>query len=79
MEKNVGDLDAYLRITGGLAMLGFGIMHSSKTLTLLGSMKVAEGITRFCPLLYLMKKDTLDLNLKPRARHEAETEIPATD
>ncbi|WP_034429895.1 YgaP family membrane protein, partial [Caldisalinibacter kiritimatiensis] len=53
MEKNVGDVDAYLRITGGLTVLGLGIMKKSSLLVGLGAMKVAEGVTRFCPLLYI--------------------------
>lgn len=54
MKKNVGDFDAFLRITLGLSMLGVGIKRDSNPFILLGSMKVAEGLTRFCPLLYLM-------------------------
>ncbi|MCT4564240.1 MAG: DUF2892 domain-containing protein [Maledivibacter sp.] len=54
MKKNVGDLDAFLRITAGLSMLGMGIKRNSNSFILLGSMKVAEGITRFCPLFHLM-------------------------
>lgn len=67
MKKNVGDLDAFLRITAGLSMLGLGIKRDSNSFILLGSMKVAEGLTRFCPLLYLMGISTEDDNmLKPR-------------
>lgn len=54
MKKNVGNLDAYMRITGGLTLFGYGIMKNSKTSVMLGSMKVAEGITRFCPMFYIM-------------------------
>lgn len=64
MEKNVGDLDAYLRITGGLSMLGIGIARKSSSLIFLGSMKVAEGITRFCPLLYLLNFSTVDNSIE---------------
>ncbi|MTI47010.1 YgaP family membrane protein [Sporosalibacterium faouarense] len=58
MKENVGKLDSYLRITGGLTMLGIGISRDSGALITLGAMKVAEGITRFCPVLYLMGKTT---------------------
>ncbi|WP_425449646.1 YgaP family membrane protein [Dethiothermospora halolimnae] len=54
MKKNVGDLDAYLRITGGLTMFGVGVAKDSSSLIALGAMKVAEGITRFCPALYML-------------------------
>ena len=59
MKKNVGDMDAYLRIAGGLTMLGVGVMDRSRLMVALGAMKVAEGITRYCPLL-----DMLSLNTK---------------
>jgi hypothetical protein len=68
MKKNVGTLDAYIRITLGLAMLGTGIIVKSPIKIAIGSGKVAEGVTRFCPMLYLMnlnticKKDLKDTN-----------------
>jgi len=74
MEKNIGELDAYLRITGGLTLLGIGIMNSSKLLSFLGSMKVAEGVTRFCPMLYLLNRNTLDWDWK--FKRGVEEEIP---
>ncbi|MGI6114320.1 MAG: YgaP family membrane protein [Mahellales bacterium] len=58
MHKNVGDMDAYLRIAVGLYMVGSGILKASRAKIFLGSMKVAEGITRFCPMLYLMNLST---------------------
>jgi hypothetical protein len=76
MKENVGKLDAYLRITGGLTLLSMGIIHSSKTLSLLGSMKVAEGVTRYCPMLHLLNKDTLNWGLNLSMDLEKETEIP---
>ncbi|WP_246258603.1 YgaP family membrane protein [Kroppenstedtia pulmonis] len=62
MQKNVGTWDAIIRITMGTA----GLVWSTSRLVrrpgkiipvmiaLLSGMKVAEGITRFCPLLYVM-------------------------
>lgn len=58
MQENVGKLDSYLRITGGLTMLGIGIAKDSTLLTALGAMKVAEGVTKFCPILYLLGKSS---------------------
>ena len=58
MQENVGKLDSYLRITGGLTILGIGIAKDSTLLTALGSMKVAEGVTKFCPTLFLLDKST---------------------
>lgn len=77
MVKNVGGLDAYCRIAGGLTLLGMGIMCSSKTLSFLGSMKVAEGVTRFCPILYLLDKDTLEWDEKLKRHVEIMLETPA--
>lgn len=64
MQKNVGELDAYCRIASGLTLLGIGIMNSSKTTSFLGSMKVAEGVTRFCPMLHFLDKNTFDWDKK---------------
>ncbi len=64
MKKNIGTLDAYLRITCGLTMLGIGIIKSSKAMCMLGSMKVAEGVTKFCPMLHLLGLDTKKLDDK---------------
>lgn len=64
MEKNVGTLDAYLRITIGLTMLGTGIIKKSPLKIAFGSGKVAEGVTRFCPVMYLMGINTKDLSRK---------------
>lgn len=64
MQKNVGELDAYCRIACGLTLLGIGIMNSSKTTSFLGSMKVAEGVTRFCPMLHFLDKNTFDWDKK---------------
>lgn len=58
VKKNVGDTDAYLRIAGGLTMLGVGVMDRSRLMVAFGAMKVAEGITRYCPLLDMLNLNT---------------------
>lgn len=63
MKKNVGDLDSFLRLTAGLSMLGIGIKKDSRSLILVGAMKVAQGITRFCPFLYMMGISTKENNM----------------
>ena len=68
MKRNIGDLDAYLRITGGLSMLGIGIICSSKLVTLIGSMKV----TRYCPIMHMLGIDSLDWELKTHKVKEIE-------
>ena len=74
MHKNVGELDAYCRIAGGLTLLGIGIMSSSKMISFLGSMKVAEGVTRFCPMLYFLDKDSFDWDKKLERKIEVMVE-----
>lgn len=62
MRKNIGTWDAIMRITIGLLGLAWStarmVRHSSRGLpvlvAILSGMKVAEGITRFCPMLYLL-------------------------
>lgn len=58
MRKNVGTIDASIRITLGLLGLAYGIGKMSRrngrapwALMMLSAMKVAEGITRYCPML----------------------------
>jgi len=60
IAKNVGRLDSYLRLTVGFSMLGFGIAKKSDLMILLGAGKIAEGITRFCPMLYVLGITTVD-------------------
>ena len=59
IRQNMGLLDAYVRIMIGCLLL---VCHKNKQhpmLAVIGSMKIAEGATRFCPCLYWMHKDTL--------------------
>lgn len=60
MEENIGRLDAYIRLTSGFTMLGVGIIKKSRCMITLGSMKIAEGITHFCPMLYMLGMNTKD-------------------
>ena len=57
--KNVGRMDAYVRISAGLMMVSLGIMKHKGWMAALGSMKVAEGITRYCPVLDALNLSTL--------------------
>ena len=59
MRKNVGTVDAYIRLTLGILGLAFStarmVRRPYRTPWLLlfaSAMKVAEGVTRFCPMLY---------------------------
>ncbi len=58
MKPNIGIVNAMLRITCGLSMLTFLKMRAEKNqghslhpfMVVAASMKVAEGIVRYCPL-----------------------------
>lgn len=61
MKPNIGRIDAYCRITMGLVMLACSTAKLARKPmatapivgAILGGMKVAEGVTRFCPLVCL--------------------------
>ncbi|MGL4338279.1 MAG: YgaP family membrane protein [Turicibacter sp.] len=59
MCKNVGRLDAYLRISAGLMLVSLGIMKKKGWIAAIGSMKVAEGVTRYCPVMDLCHCTTM--------------------
>ncbi|UOF92076.1 DUF2892 domain-containing protein [Fodinisporobacter ferrooxydans] len=67
IKQNVGTWDAYTRLVIGLTALGCGIGRSVRRRDLTsyfliagGAIKVAEGITRVCPLLYSMGISTTE-------------------
>ena len=72
MKRNVGLLDAYIRLTFGLFLLGLGIARLVRRpnrafprfLLLAGAMRIAEGITRFCPLFLALGVDSRGLRLE---------------
>lgn len=67
MKKNVGTIDALFRLTVGFFGLAWGISKMVKSprrempilVTFLSAMKIAEGMTRFCPGLALFKVNTV--------------------
>jgi Protein of unknown function (DUF2892) len=64
MQKNVSPWDAILRITFGLVGLAWStstmIRHPLRgfpwLVAILSAMKVAEGVTRYCPIISLFKR-----------------------
>lgn len=59
MKQNIGTVNSMVRITGGLTLLAWSIAKMSRQpkpssgqllVSLMGAQKVAEGITRYCPL-----------------------------
>lgn len=67
MQKNIGTFDAIMRITGGLTALAWATARMARRpyrgmpfiAAMMGAMKVAEGVTRFCPMLKLLGTNTL--------------------
>lgn len=65
MKRNIGTMEAILRITCGLTGLAWSTAKMSRRcwspipimIAMMSAMKVAEGITRFCPLKALYGKD----------------------
>lgn len=69
MHKNVGTTDAMIRITGGLLGLAYGVGKMSRRpyntpwlLLAFSAMKVAEGVTRVCPMYSAMGVNTVKAN-----------------
>ncbi|WP_010678030.1 YgaP family membrane protein [Bacillus timonensis] len=64
MKPNIGMINALIRITCGFTMLAWATAKMVKrpwresfiVVAMLGGMKVAEGITRFCPLTALFNE-----------------------
>lgn len=75
IKKNVGTLDATIRITFGLAGLSIAIARMVRQpyrsgpfiLALFSAMKVAEGFTRFCPMLAWLGLNTNKYEEKRKA------------
>lgn len=71
LQKNVGTFDAIMRITLGLVGLAWSTSRMTKRpyrslpfwIAILSAMKVAEGITRFCPMLALFGISTREKTL----------------
>lgn len=59
-------------------MLGMGIRRDSPFLMMMGSMKVAEGITRWCPMLHILglstKEEDMSQDIIPEEILESMTE-----
>jgi hypothetical protein len=68
VKQNINIVNALIRITLGLTVVAWSTAKIVKRprcdsyliLTMLGAMKVAEGILRFCPLTLLYEKYSQD-------------------
>lgn len=73
MKKNVGTIDALIRISFGLFGLAWGISKMVSNprrklppfIAFISAMKAAEGITRFCPGLAAVGLNTLQSSSQP--------------
>ncbi|MFC0189963.1 DUF2892 domain-containing protein [Fictibacillus aquaticus] len=73
MRQNIGLINAMIRIAAGLTMVAvFAAKFSRRPykesyifMILMGAMKVAEGIVRFCPVteLFHTAKEMSDMNM----------------
>jgi hypothetical protein len=80
VTKNIGILNALIRITLGLTILSWStakmVKHPWKEsyvfIALCGAMKVAEGIVRFCPVTALFReyKDDMKDQFLPDSNHD---------
>lgn len=69
MEQNIGTVNALVRISCGLTMLAWSTakMAANKPSTgqlfvsMIGAMKVAEGVLRYCPLTEVWKEEKTPL------------------
>ena len=56
--KNVGRMDAYVRISAGLMMISLGIMQHRGWMAALGSIKSKVSLG-YCPVLSMLNMSTL--------------------
>ena len=70
MKPNIGLINALVRITVGLTVVSWSTAKLVRKpyrsmpliVAMLGAMKVAEGITRFCPLTYLFEERFVEVS-----------------
>nr|WP_263323763.1 DUF2892 domain-containing protein [Neobacillus sp. Marseille-Q6967] len=82
ITKNVGTINALIRITIGLTILAWSTSKMVKFpwrdsylfIALCGAMKVAEGIVRFCPVTALFQEAMNNQNQSNRSFNEKESE-----
>ncbi|KML40128.1 MULTISPECIES: DUF2892 domain-containing protein [Bacillaceae] len=76
VKSNIGIVNALIRITVGLTVLAWSTSKLVKrpwrdsylVMAMLGGMKVAEGIVRFCPLTALFERGQ-DMVQEKRVNH----------
>lgn len=70
ITPNIGLLQAFIRLTFGFTMLAWGTSKLVKRpfrntpliVIMMGAMKVAEGLTRFCPLTFFVEERLAEMS-----------------
>ncbi len=60
MKKNIGDLDAFIRIWAGSYVFGRGISKKSLLMTSLGGLVMSEALTKTCLIYSVLGVSTLN-------------------
>ncbi|WP_096187013.1 YgaP family membrane protein [Evansella halocellulosilytica] len=66
-KQNIGVINAIVRITCGFTLFAWALSKMVRRpydtmplfTVIMGAMKIAEGITRFCPLTYLFEEKVM--------------------
>ncbi len=66
-QPNIGRVDRYIRLASGVLLLSSGLQRGRRSLgktilVSLGASKIAEGVTGWCPLTYLMSILSTSIN-----------------
>lgn len=85
VKQNIGMIDALVRITFGLTILAWSTAKMVKKpwresyliLSMIGAMKVGEGIVRFCPLVALFQQIPVSTNDEKTAGTQIEPYNPS--
>lgn len=75
MKQNVGTINALIRITAGFTILSWIIpkmvwrpyRESNLWIAMMAGMKIAEGITRFCPVTYMYEQYQKNQTCQPQS------------
>ncbi|MFE4524632.1 DUF2892 domain-containing protein [Cytobacillus firmus] len=86
VKSNIGIVNALIRITVGLTVLAWSTSKLVKrpwrdsylVMAMLGGMKVAEGIVRFCPLTALFERGQ-DMVQEKRVNHNNNNDDEAVE
>lgn len=85
VKQNIGIVDALLRITCGLTILAWSTSKMVKKpwresyliLSVIGAMKVGEGIVRFCPIVALFEQMPVKSNEESKTNLQIEPYNPS--